>query len=129
MFANCQLGGLDFAIPDVCWTPPLPCPIPYPNFAAGITAIPNVLHILFSAMFAHNMGTIIPVTTGDALGCFGGMCSGTVMGKSQHITGAVTCLIAGLPATRLFDITQQNSTNVKGIRILPSQVRIILMCP
>lgn len=129
MFANCQLAGIDFAFPDVCLTPPLPCPIPYPNFAFGMTALPNVLHILFSAMPAHNMGTIIPVTKGDEGGCVGGVCSGTVMGPSRHITGVLTFLIAGLPATRLFDLTQQNLTNAIGMRILPSQATIILLCP
>ncbi len=126
-FANCQLGGVDFAFPDVCWTPPLPCPIPYPNFAFGILAIPNVLHILFSAMPAHNMGTIIPISFGDEAGCLGGIASGTVMGPCIHVTGVLTFLIAALPATRQTDLTIQNLINVLGMRILPSQDKIILL--
>lgn len=126
-FANCQLGGIDFASPDVCWTPPVPCPVAYPNFGFGSLAIPNVLHILFAAMPAHNMATIIPITFADEAGSVGGVCSGTVMGPSRHITGVLTFLIAGAPATRLTSLTQQNLTNVIGMRILPSQPTIILM--
>lgn len=127
MFANCQADGLDFAFPDVCLTPPLPVPIPYPNIALGMTAIPNVLHILFAAAPAHNMATIIPVTQGDTPGCVGGVCSGTVMGPSRHITGVTTFLLAGAPATRMTDLTQQNLTNAIGARVLPSQDKILLM--
>ncbi|KEY58747.1 DUF4150 domain-containing protein [Serratia sp. DD3] len=126
-FANCQLGGLDFASPDVCLTPPLPLSIPYANSAAGMTAIPNALHIMFAAMPAHNMATIIPATTGNEPGSIGGVASGTVMGSSRHITGVLTFLVAGFPATRLTSLTQQNLTNVAGTRILPSQSTIILM--
>jgi dolichol kinase len=128
-FANCQLGGIDFAFPDICLTPPLPIPVAYPNFGFGFMAIPNVLHILFAALPAHNMGTIIPITFGDEAGSFGGVCSGTVMGPSRHITGVLTFFIAGFPATRVSSLTQQNLTNAIGMRILCSQPKIILMCP
>ena len=66
MFANCQAGGVDMALPDVCLTPsPLPIPVPYVNVASGTMAIPNALNILFMGMPAHNMATIIPLTSGD----------------------------------------------------------------
>ncbi|AHG20958.1 type VI secretion protein [Chania multitudinisentens RB-25] len=126
MPANCQLGGIDYAACDVCVTPP-GVPIPYSNFALGATAVPNVLHILFSAMPAHNMGTIVPFTLGDSPGVLGGVCSGTCMGPSRHITGVVTFLLAGLPATRLASLTQQNLTNAPGIRTVPSQFTIWLL--
>lgn len=126
MPANCQLAGTDFAIVDVCITPPV-VPIPYPNFAQGCLAIPNVLHIFFSAMPAHNLLTIIPCTGGDSPGVLGGVCSGTVMGPSRHITGVITFLVAGFPATRLTSLTQQNLTNVLGARVVPSQLTIWLL--
>ncbi|OMQ25464.1 DUF4150 domain-containing protein [Serratia oryzae] len=126
MPANCQLAGTDFAVVDVCITPPA-IPIPYPNFAQGCTAIPNVLHILFIAMPAHNLLTPIPFTSGDSPGVLGGVCSGTVMGPSRHITGVLTFLVAGFPATRLTSLTQQNLTNVVGLRVLPSQLTIWLL--
>lgn len=126
MFANCQLGGLDLAAPDVCLTPPVPIPIPYVNLAFGITAIPNVLHIMFSGMFAHNLGTIIPVTTGDEPGVAGGVASGTVKGLSRHITFVSNILVAGLPATKMTNLSLQNTTNIVGLRILPSQLQVLM---
>ena len=38
MFANSQMMGTDIAFPDVCLTPPIPVPVPYPNVARGPTA-------------------------------------------------------------------------------------------
>ncbi|MFZ1874215.1 MAG: DUF4150 domain-containing protein [Chania sp.] len=124
--ANCQLLGIDFAIVDVCITPPV-VPIPYPNYGLRVTAIPNVLHILFVAVPAHNLLTVIPFTSGDSPGVLGGVCSGTVMGPSRSITGVVTFLVAGFPATRLTSLTQQNLTNVIGLTVSPCQLTIWLL--
>ncbi|NDJ56384.1 DUF4150 domain-containing protein [Enterobacteriaceae bacterium 4M9] len=127
MFANCQAGGLDLALPDVCLTPPLPIPIAYPNIGLGLLALPNILHILFGGVPAHNLLTIIPVTFGDAPGVCGGVASGTVAAISRHITGSGKVLLAGAPATRLTDLTQQNLTNICGARVLPSACPIVIM--
>jgi len=65
MFANCQLGGMNFGFPDVCKTPsPVgPIPIPYPNMATGMTANPATAckKIYLSCMPAHNLGTQVPI--------------------------------------------------------------------
>jgi hypothetical protein len=51
MFANCSMGGMQFAMPDVCLTPipspagPIPTPIPYPNTAMLPMAIPPAFHL------------------------------------------------------------------------------------
>ena len=58
MFVNTQMGGLDFGFPDVCLTPtPVgPIPIPYPNMAMPMTAIPptaamNVLTVVMPTCY------------------------------------------------------------------------------
>lgn len=131
MFANTQMGGVDFAAPDVCLTPTPggPVPIPYPNFAAGPMGVPAAYTVLFMATPAHNMGTVIPMTNGDNAGVATGVASGTVMGPSRHLTAAFTCLVGGMPATRLTSVSLQNSTNIPGARIAPSQVKVLLLCP
>ena len=43
MFANTQMSGIDFAFPDVCNTPPVPEPIPYPNIGPGPMGVPACL--------------------------------------------------------------------------------------
>ncbi|MBW7984904.1 DUF4150 domain-containing protein [Enterobacillus tribolii] len=130
MFANCQLMGIDIAFPDVCLTPmPAPTPIPYPNVALGPTAIPNAVNILFMGMPAHNMATVTPLTNGDNAGVALGVASGSVMGPSRHVTAAFTVLIKGTPATRLTSVSIQNSTNAPGMRVVPSQLKVLLLAP
>ncbi|KEY59005.1 DUF4150 domain-containing protein [Serratia sp. DD3] len=130
MFANCQLMGIDLAFPDVCLTPtPVPTPIPYPDVAVGVTAIPNAYNILLMGMPAHNMATVTPLTNGDNVGVATGVASGTVMGPSRHITAAFTVLFKGTPATRLTSVSLQNSTNMVGMRTVPSQLKVLLLAP
>ncbi|BEP46637.1 MULTISPECIES: DUF4150 domain-containing protein [Variovorax] len=126
MFANCQMMGMDLAFPDVCKTPPA-IPIPYPDFALGPTAIPNAYNILYMCTPAHNMATVTPLTNGDNAGVAMGVVSQTVMGQSRHLTGAFTVLLKGTPATRMTSLTLQNSTNMVGMRIVPSQFKVLML--
>lgn len=129
MFANCQLMGMDLAFPDVCRTPPAMIPIPYPDVALGPTAIPNAWNILFMGMPAHNMATVTPITMGDTPGLGLGMASNTVMGPSRHLTGAFTVLLRGTPATRMTSLSLQNRCNMVGMRIVPSQFKVLMLAP
>lgn len=127
MFANSQMMGLDLAFPDVCLTPPVPLPIPYPNIALGPTAIPSQVRVMIMAMPQHNMATVTPLTNGDNAGVATGVASGTVMGPSRHLTASFTTLIGGMPATRLTSMSLQNNTNMVGARIVPSQIRVLIL--
>jgi len=133
MFANTQMMGMDMAFPDVCMTPappsPTPVPIPYPNISAAPMGVSAVYHVMLSFAPAHNLGTSIPMTNGDNAGLATGVASGTVMGPSRHLTGAFTTLIGGKPATRLTSSSLQNNTNAPGCRIVPSQVKVLLLSP
>src|SRR5689334_19519319 len=112
MFANTQMMGMDLGFPDVCLTPPVPVPIPYPDVALGPTAIPSQLRVFILAAPCHNLATVTPLTNGDNPGVATGVASGTVMGPSRHVTAAFTVCFGGIPATRLTSVTVQNSTNV-----------------
>lgn len=130
MFANTQMMGMDLGFPDVCLTPmPVPTPIPYPNITAGPMGVPAAYNVLFMCAPAHNMGTTIPLTNGDNAGVATGVASGTVMGPSRHLTAAFTVLVGGMPATRLTSMSLQNSTNCPGVRLVPSQVKVLLLAP
>ncbi len=131
MFANTQMGGSDLGFPDVCLTPlgPVPVPVPYPNIAAGPTAVPSQATVFIQAAPAHNMATVTPMTNGDNAGVGEGVASGVVMGPSRHLTGAFSVLFVGAPATRLTSITLQNSTNAPGARLVPSQPTVLLLAP
>ncbi len=133
MFANTQGGGLDTGFPDVCLTPvppaPAPVPIPYPNMATGPMGVPAVYNVVFSTGPVHNMSTVVPLTNGDNAGIATGVASGTVMGPSRHLTGAFTVLIGGMPVTRVTSMALQNSTNCPGVRVVPSQVKVLILAP
>lgn len=131
MFANTQMGGMDTGFPDVCLTPSPagPVPTPYPNIAAGPMGVKAVYKVLFMCAPAHNLGTTIPMTNGDNAGVATGVASGTVMGPSRHLTGAFTCLVGGMPASRVTSMSLQNSTNCPGARLAPSQTKVLILSP
>lgn len=130
MFANTQMMGTDMGFPDVCLTPtPVPVPIPYPNVAMGPMGVPAAYNVLFMCAPAHNMSTTVPLTNGDNAGVNLGVASGLVMGPSRHLTAAFTVLVMGMPATRLTSTSLQNSTNCPGMRIAPSQTKVLLLAP
>ena len=136
MFANCSLGGMGMAFPDVCLTPiptpagPIPTPIPYPNMATSITAIPptaNMRHFT-SFMPTHNMATTIPMSMGDTAGCMpGGVASAMMMGPARNIMGSVKTFTQCLPITKTFDPTLQNLTNAPGLSLVPCQFKVLIM--
>ena len=131
MFANTQMSGLDTGFPDVCLTPSPagPVPIPYPNMAAGPMGVPAAYNVLFMAAPAHNMGTSVPLTNGDNAGVATGVASGMVMGPSRHMTASFTNLLGGMPETRLTSVSLPNSTNCPGARVVPSQVKVLILAP
>lgn len=129
MFANTQMMGLDIGFPDVCITPPMNLPIPYPNLALGPMAVPAVYEILFMCAPAHNMSTTVVQTNGDNAGLQLGVASGSVMGPSRHLTGSFTVLLHGMPATKMTSFALQNRTNCPGVRAAPSQFIVIMLAP
>lgn len=133
MFANTLMGGMNLAFPDVCLTPappsPAPIPIPYPNMSLGPTTVPFVPTCLYMGTPAHNLASMSVISNGDNPGVMLGVASGMVMGPTRHLTAAFTVLVGGLPGTRLTSVSLQNSTNAPGMRIVPSQVKVILLAP
>jgi hypothetical protein len=130
MFANTQMMGMDMGFPDVCLTPmPAPVPVPYPNIAMGPMGVPAAYKVLMMGTPAHNMSTVVPLTNGDNAGVAMGVASGMVMGPSRHLTASFTVLVGGMPATRLTSMSLQNSTNCPGMRIVPSQVKVLILSP
>lgn len=133
MFAATQMMGTGMAFPDVCLTPappaPSPIPIPYPNIAMLPMGVGFVATVLFMCAPAHNQGTSVPQSNGDNAGVAMGVASGTVMGPMRYTLCANTCLIHGMPAARLTSMTIQNSTNIPGAVIVPSQPLVMILMP
>jgi hypothetical protein len=129
MFANTQMMGIDIGFPDACLTPPAMAPIPYPNIGAGPTSSPAVYKVLFMFAPAHNLSSKTAMSNGDNAGVGTGVASGTVMAPNRHVTAAFTLLVGGQPATRLTSVGIQNSTNCPGVRLVPSQVKVLVLAP
>jgi len=129
MFASTQLFGMNLGIPDVCLTPPVPVPIPYPNFSFGPMTAPFCPNILLVGTPAHNLMHPGVAAPGETTGGVGGVASGTVMNATRPLTGAFTVILHGAPATRMTTINIQNSTNCPGMRIVPSQPKVLLLAP
>lgn len=131
MFGNSQMMGLDMGFPDVCLTPSPagPVPIPYPNLAPGPTTIPAQVKVMYFFTPAHNMASKTPMTNGDNAGVATGVASGTVMGPRRHVVASFTTLVGGMPATRLTSVAIHNNTNCPGARVVPSQVRVLVLSP
>lgn len=133
VFVKTQMAGLDNAMPDVCLTPvpspagPIPTPMPYPNIALPMSAIPSQVKVLILAMPAHNMMTITPMSNGDNAGVMMNPMSGMVMGPSKNLMGSTNLMIGGLPATKMLSPTGQNgaSPGAFGMSMVPSQVKVM----
>lgn len=133
MFANCQMGGTNMGMPDVCKTPvgPAIVPLPYPNISMGATAMPSsaAMKVLIAGGFAHTVGTQIPMSNGDQPGVAGGLISGCIMGPTKFLMGSTATFFGGKPAARLTSMTGQNgsSMNVPGTTIAPAQTKVLIL--
>ncbi len=121
---NSPLPAMALGFPDVCNTPmgPAVVPVPYPNVALKIMAIPSQGTFLVMGMPGHNMTTMIPLTQGDSPGVLLGLMSGTEMAPGKYAAGSTVLIISGVPATMLGAPTMQNGTNAIGVEIAPTQV-------
>ncbi len=87
MFANCQMGGVSIATPNVCTMPvgPSVVPLPYPNISQNAMADPStaVQKVLICGASAHPLQTIVPKSSGDKADVIGGVMSGMTIGTVQ----------------------------------------------
>ncbi len=134
MFANCSMpAGQDMAMPDVCKTPAPPpvgmVPIPYPNMAMRVLALPPTTSFKHLILFmpSHHIGTTIPLSNGDNPGVLGGVVSQIFMGPSRSIKCSTKVITGGMPATRMLDNTMQNLTNASGMTLVPCQTKVIYL--
>ena len=134
MFVNTQMGGLYFGFPDVCFTPILvPVPIPYPNFATGLLAMPftAALNVMNECMPTHTMATMGTISFGDQPGIELGILSGLFMGPHHTLIGSFTLLTDGMPTSRLTSFTGHNgfALNAPSFSIVPSQFTTLCLMP
>ena len=119
---TCTFGpGMSMGMPDICMTPPLGLPVPYPNFGMNAMAVPTYFTVCTMAMPELTMTAMYPTTIGDNLGVMGGVASGMFMGPGRCMLGSQVAFVAGQPTWRLMAITLHNLTNAPGATMVPSQ--------
>ena len=129
MFPVNQNGSTSLGLMDVCNipTPAGPVPTPFVNFAVSTMAVPTVESVILEAGLAHNLLTETTITEGDEAGVAMGVASGTMIGPSRHLTSSVTVFYGTGPSTRMTDMTMQNSTNIVGSTLIPSQFTTLVL--
>jgi carboxyl-terminal processing protease len=113
--------GMSLGFPDVCLTPPVPLPVPYPNIAL------NVLMAIFSPVVkvsmlpALNMAAFTPMTMGDEAG----LAHPTFKGTGRYTMGNPIVHIDMLPAINLLCPTTGNNFNDPlGLVVMPSLTNV-----
>jgi len=126
MMIACNNGaGGNFAFPDVCNTPagPAVVPIPYPNIALNAMAFPFSPTVRFSFMNALNLGSVIPMTSGDE----GGVAHPMFKQAARYSMGNPKIFISMLPGVMLGCPTSGNNMNAPlGAAIIPSVTNVFL---
>jgi len=113
--------GMSLGFPDVCKTPPLAVPVPLPNMAMNITAVPTYYTVMILAQPELNIGATCAISNGDEVGLMGGLISNIIMGPGRAMMGSLTYNVGGLPSWRLTAPTMQNLINSPGVTLVPSQ--------
>jgi len=119
-------AGMNLGFPDVCNTVvgPATVPIPYPNIAMNAQALGFSPIVKVSMVNALNMGSKIPMTSGDEAGA----AHPTVKGAGAYTMGNPIVSIDKLPAITLTcPTTGNNMNNPVGAVLVPSAVNV-LMC-
>jgi len=132
MFVTTQMPAISLGFPDVCEipTPVGPIPLPFPNISESVLGDPATAadNILIECMPVHNMGTIGTISEGDA---GTGLISQEMMGPQTTLLGSFTCLMGGLPTSRMLSMTGHNGIpmNTVGVTLSPSQVVTLCLAP
>jgi carboxyl-terminal processing protease len=112
--------GMNIGFPDVCLTPAPPAPpvpVPYPNLALNAQAAPFSLTVKVSMVNALNMGSEIPLTSGDEPG----IANPTIKGPGRYTMGNPVVMVEALPAINLTCPTNGNNmNNPLGAVLVPS---------
>ena len=113
--------GMSNAIPDVCMTPPLGIPAPFPNIGTNAMAIPGYFTIMINGMPELNVNSMYAMTNGDEAGTMGGVASGMIMGPGRCLLPSMAVFVGGAPVWRTTAMTIQNLSNAPGLTSVPGQ--------
>lgn len=116
-------AGMNIGFPDVCLTPagPAVVPIPYPNLAMNAQATPFSPVVKVTMVSALNLGSKIPMTSGDEAGSAHPL----VKQMGAYTMGNPIVFIDKLPAVHLTCPTTGNGmNNGLGAALVPSVTNV-----
>lgn len=116
-------AGQNIGFPDVCLTPagPAVVPVPYPNIAMNCMAAPFSPVVKVSMMNALNLGSKIPITSGDEAGVAHPM----IKQVGAYTMGNPIVFIDKMPGINLLcPTTGNNMNNPIGAVLVPSAVNV-----
>ena len=119
-------GGM-MAMLDVCKTPPLAIPGPFPNIGMNVTAVPAYFTVMIIGMPWLNVGTTVAISNGDEAGAMGGVVSQIIIGPGRPVVGSTIHMVGGMPSYRTLDPTLQNVANAPGVATIPSQTIVTIL--
>ncbi len=115
--------GMNVGFPDVCLTPvgPSAVPIPYPNLALNAQATPFSMVVFVTKRPGLNMGSVIPLTSGDEAG----VAHPIIKGPGTYTVGNPKVFVEKLPGINLTCPTKGNGVNNGlGMVAVPSIVNV-----
>lgn len=127
MFVSTFGPGLSLGMPDVCKTPPLAIPAPFPNNAMNVAVVPGYFTVMIMGMPELNMVSMHPITLGDEGGAMGGVVSQIIIGPCMCTLPSMIMFVGGTPVWRLTAVTVHNLANAPGTTTVPSQAVMQVM--
>lgn len=105
-------GDTSFAFPDVCNTPPLPVPIPYPNVAKSSDAAKTAATVLSDGHPIMVKDSHFALSTGDEAGnAPGNLVTGVIKGKAYFTAYSFDVMAEGKNVCRFLDPMTHNHSS------------------
>ena len=107
-------GDIHTVFPDVCLTPPIPLPIPYPNVGTSAPTSGGALTVTADGAMPMVKSATYPTTSGDEAGVKGGVISGSNMKEAEFLMYSFDVKFEGRNVCRVGDPMWHNSKNIAG---------------
>lgn len=107
-------GDQHLVFPDVCKTPPIPLPIPYPNLGVSADTTLGAITVTVEGQMPMVKSAKYPKTSCDEAGVDNGVVGGAVMGEAEFMLYSFDVTFEGQNVCRVGDPMFHNKKNAVG---------------